>query len=178
MFSLSRTLIVSALAVASIIAPAKAAEWLPDMPSNLIAPAPATLSIADLSVQTSADADMVLVADILRAPIRSGNVAGVGLLLPEQMSTLKLERISRMLKIYDLDKNGMMSKAELTQALLGWAISSRSGLPYGVYSFSANGAPATNFVLDFDSATHLRKTIVQHGRPGSTEVLGILAAAR
>lgn len=175
-----RFALLAALAFAA--APAHASNWY-DLPFPSTIP-PAEAPLENLYIQFDGDAAPTRVADIILQPPHTGHYAGPKLQLPQQINTTRLSGNvnTRELKMFDLNRDGVLNRSELTQAMISWAVTSIQNKPFAkarfFYGYAANAlAPLDFFVLNLDDSSYVRRVIVLHGHTGSLEMLETVARA-
>lgn len=181
-----RTVLSCALMTAlgfSVATPAKA-EGLVDgvstfLENHHVPYPPPELPLASLYIQMEGDAAPVRVTDVILQPPHVGATMGPKLQLPPQLEVTKLVRSARPLALFDLNGDDWLGRSELTQALLAWAVTSEADKPFGkaryFYTTKAGAlAPIDYFVLNYDDSAYVRRSIVQHGRVGSADMLNII----
>lgn len=175
-----RYVLLAVLAFAA--APASAENWY-DLPFPSTIP-PAEAPLANLYVQFTGDEAPVRVIDVILQPPHVGHIASPKLQMPQMASLTRLggNVNTREFKLFDLNRDGVLNRSEMTQALLAWAVTSVQGRPFAAATFyygtAANAlAPLSFFVLNHDDSSYLRRVITQHGRLGSLEMLEVVARA-
>lgn len=166
---------VLALALTALIATPAAAEWWkPNFDKDTVHNNP-VVALTDLYIQNTEGNGFIKVTDILKQPPHVGFDKGPALQLPQQVKVNSLPARLRSFAVYDLNNDTVFDRSELTEGLLAWIITSEQGKPFGKVNFFVGSQPIDRFVMNYDDTAYLRRSVVQHGRTGSLELLDVIA---